>query len=188
MHPALTALDKLLRATRIDVADITRIVVQSNPLAHSSRFTAPSPQTFAGLQFSYPHVVAMMLLGVDPGPDWLDLAFSRSGEVEFVKAKVVVEVHPRSHEFQRSFVGNQMRKMPGGIRIELGDQVLEAESEFAAGDPWTADTHFSVEHVSAKFRRLVQHPRREEALKALLSLDRQQSLEPVYEIIRGPLH
>lgn len=188
-HYPLTALSRLLERLPMSPDEIDEIIVETSPLAESDRFTNGSPQTFASRQFSYPHLVAMMVLGVEPGPDWLDEAHSRDPKVERIKRRVRVESHPRGGDFAKEFERNQMRSLPGGIRIVTkGGEEAKEETDFALGDPWDEATRFGDAEIVRKFRHLVHHPRRETVIETIMALEQQPSLDPVLEVLRSPHH
>jgi len=184
MHPALTALRALIEERPSDISRITRIVVKTNPLANSSRFRNPNPRTFASVQFSYPHVVAMLLLGIEAGPAWFAPELMARDDVRRIKGMVGFELHPRSRDLGQSVVGNQMRSMPGGVALEVDGHWIERESDFAAGDPWDESTRYGREAITKKFLALVRHPRAEQVAACVLGESPSQDLEPVFELIR----
>ncbi len=115
-HPVLTALGAILANERPAVDAITAIVVETGPLNGSARFTLATPRTFASRQFSFPHLVAMQLLAVPPGPDWSDPRWVEDPVATALRAKVSFVSHPRGEDFVHSLTRNQMRTLPGGIQ------------------------------------------------------------------------
>lgn len=185
-HYPLTALARLLAAEPIPPEAIEEIVIESGPLALSGRFTNPAPRTFASRQFSYPHMVAMLVLGYPAGPDWLDPAVAEAPAVAAMKAKVRVEPHPRGDSFAADFERNQIRTMPGGVRLRAGGKALHAETDFALGDPWTPETRLDDAALAAKFRRLVGHGAADRAIEAVLRLEALDDVEPLLAVLRAP--
>ncbi len=117
----LTALEAILASEHPAIDAITAIVVETGPLTASARFTQATPRTFASRQFSFPHLIAMRLLGVPPGPAWCDPRWDDDPAVAVLRAKVRFEAHPRGEDFVHSLTRNQMRTLPGGIRLHLVD-------------------------------------------------------------------
>ena len=184
-HYPMTALSRLLSRSPLEPDEIQEIVVETSPLAQSERFTNPSPRTFASRQFSYPHLIAMMIAEVAPGSAWLDEGLAASPEVERIKQKVRIVPHPRGGEFAKDFERNQMRTLPGGVTIvKTNGETLREDADFALGDPWDDTTRFGDAEVVEKFRDLVDHPQREAAIEAVMTLERQPSLAPVVELLR----
>lgn len=185
-HYPMTALSRLISLSPLDAGEIEEIIIETSPLARSERFTNPSPQTFASRQFSYPHLIAMMIAGVKPGARWFDKELGESPEIAAIKQKVRVIPHPRGDEFAGDFERNQMRTLPGGVTIvKKSGETLHEETDFALGDPWDEATRFSDRDVIEKFRGLVSHPQREVVIEAVMTLERQASLAPVIELLRS---
>ncbi|HTO60052.1 MAG TPA: MmgE/PrpD family protein [Bradyrhizobium sp.] len=178
-HYALTALADLLERQTVAVDSIRELVVETGPLAASRRFTNPEPATFASQQFSYPHMIAMMLLRVPPGPAWFDPKHASDPAVQALKAKTRVVQHPRASSFAQAFVHNQIRPMPGAITIVTTDGVHRAESDFARGDPWNSDTRFGDADIHAKFAALVPGEAGCELANAVMNLEYEGSVSRI---------
>ncbi|WP_288583197.1 MmgE/PrpD family protein [uncultured Methylobacterium sp.] len=184
-HPVLTALGAILANERPAVDAITAIVVETGPLNGSARFTLATPRTFASRQFSFPHLVAMQLLAVPPGPAWSDPRWVEDPVATALRAKVSFVSHPRGEDFVHSLTRNQMRTLPGGIQLHLADgRVLRAESDTAQGDPWDPGTLLSDEMLAAKVRGLVPGPV-EPLIEAVEGLSRAPSVGPLIAALRA---
>jgi len=175
-HYALTALAALLVRQPLAVDSIREVVVETGPLAASARFTNPEPATFASQQFSYPHMTAMMLLDVPPGPAWFDPKHAGDPAVRALKAKTRIVQHPRASRFAETFVNNQIRTMPGGITIITADGVYRAESDYARGDPWSKSTRFNDADIIGKFAALVPGEDGAELAAAVMNLEHEASV------------
>jgi len=179
-HYALTALADLLREHRpLAVDSIREVVVETGPLAASARFTNPEPATFASQQFSYPHMIAMMLLEVPPGPAWFDPKHAADPAVRTLKAKTRIVQHPRASRFAETFVRNQIRTMPGGITIVTSDGVYRAESDYARGDPWSPSSRFGDAEILEKFAALVPGEDGAELADAVMNLEHEASVSRI---------
>ncbi|WP_158004035.1 MmgE/PrpD family protein [Methylobacterium indicum] len=189
-HPVLTALEAILASERPAIDAITAIVVETGPLTASARFTQATPRTFASRQFSFPHLIAMRLLGVPPGPAWCDPRWDDDPAVAVLRAKVRFEAHPRGEDFVHSLTRNQMRTLPGGIRLHLVDgRSLRAESDTARGDPWDPETLLSDEALAEKLRGLARGPV-EPLIEAVGDLSRATSIKPLIAALQaaGGMH
>jgi len=178
-HYALTALAVLLARQSFAIDAIREVVVETGPLAASVRFTNPEPATFASQQFSYPHMIAMMLLHVPPGPAWFDPRHAVDPVVRALKAKTRVVQHPRGGQFAESFVRNQIRTMPGGIVIVTADGTYKAESDYARGDPWSISTRFEDADILGKFAALVPGEDGAELADAVMNLEHESSVSRI---------
>jgi 2-methylcitrate dehydratase PrpD len=182
-HYPLTALERILGEHAIAPEAIEEVVVETGPLAASERFTNPSPRTFAARQFSYPHMVAMRVLNVPAGPRWLAAEMVQHPQAEDLKRKIRIEPHARGHEFAASFVRNQIRTMPGGIRIKTKGRWYRAESDFALGDPWDEQTRFTDERLFAKARNLIGETKANLLIDRVMKLDRASDLDALSDVL-----
>jgi 2-methylcitrate dehydratase PrpD len=178
-HYALTALADLLERHPVDVNSIHEVVVETGPLAASGRFTNPEPATFASQQFSYPHMIAMMLLAVPPGPAWFDPRHATDPIIGALKAKTRIIQHPRAGSFAETFERNQIRTMPGGVTIVTADGTYRSESDYARGDPWSSSTYFSDTDVLKKFAALVPGKDGVELADAIMNLEHETSVSRI---------
>jgi len=150
-HHALTSLDRILKQEKIQASEIENIVIKTGPMAASSRFTYPDPRTFASRSFSYPHMVAMLVRGVPPGPEWLTSESVASPKTLGIAAKVKVVSHERGGDFARTMKGNQIRTMPSGVAVRTSRGLFEADDDFALGDPWTEESWVADGDLAEKF-------------------------------------
>jgi 2-methylcitrate dehydratase PrpD len=182
-HYPLTALERLLADLTIAPERVDEIVVETGPLAASERFANPAPRTFAARQFSYPHMVAMRILNVPAGPRWLDAGMVDHPAAQALKRRIRIEPHPRGHEFASSFVRNQIRTMPGGIRIKTKGRWHRAESDFALGDPWDEQTRFTDEDLFAKTNALIGEPRAGRLIDLVMRLENTHEMDALSELL-----
>ena len=182
-HYPLTALARLLAREPIAPAAIDEIVVETGPLAVSARFTNPEPKTFTSRQFSYPHLVAMMLLGVEPGPRWMDPAWTNDPIVARLKSKVRIVRHAAGGDFAKAFERRQIRTMPGGITVRAGGRTFAARADFADGDPWDPSTRWGDAEVVAKFRGLVAPQAADPVIAAVFALAEADSTAPLMSVL-----
>jgi 2-methylcitrate dehydratase PrpD len=182
-HYVLTALEELLRERKFSVDAIEEIVIETGPLAASERFTNPFPKTFASREFSYPHMVAMRLLEVEPGPKWLEAGMASHPEAARLKAKIRIERHPRSGAFASTFTRNQIRTMPGGIRIRANGTTYYAEAEYALGDPWAENTRFTDENVFSKLARMAGPKTADRLIEAVMGVEYLPNVDQITSLL-----
>jgi 2-methylcitrate dehydratase PrpD len=152
-HQPLTALTRALRQAPVDATRVRRITIGTNLLLCTPRFRNPDPRTFCSRQFSIPHMVAMAVLGIPPGPEWLDERRDDDPRVPDLRHKVTVEHWDHGDAFAHDIVAGQVRRMPARVTIELeGGRTLSADTEFALGDPWDPETAWGDAAVIDKFR------------------------------------
>lgn len=150
-HYPLTALQHLLSERGIHAGEVEEVVIETNPLSNSKRFTNPHPRTFASRQFSYPHMVAMLIRGIEPGPQWMESDKDLDPEFRALRSKVTVRLHPRARRINIAAPFNHIREMPGGVHVRTTRGEFYAETPYAAGDPWDVSTRWSDEQLIRKF-------------------------------------
>lgn len=186
-HQPLTALVKAAEKASIDPEQIERIIIGTNVFTSTPRFCNPSPRTFCSRQFSIPHAVAMLLLGVPIGPAWLDEAQDDNPKVRALREKVHVEEWNHANTFGSHLVREQTRNMPARAAILMRDGTrLEAESDFAFGNPWTTETAWGDEQVIEKFRVAsgLSPDRANRIIDAILNIEAQPDIELVVAVLR----
>ncbi|MGY4501421.1 2-methylcitrate dehydratase PrpD [Bradyrhizobium sp. GM24.11] len=187
MHHSLTALAKVATKTKIDPQQIERVVIGGNAVLSTPQFTTPSPRTFVSRQFSIPHAVAMMLLDIPVGPAWLDEAQDDNPNVRALREKVCVEQWDRANTFGDYMVRGEMRNMPACVTIVMRDgSRLEAEAEFALGDPWSTETAWGDDQVAEKFRLVsgLSTARANEVVQAVWNIETQPDVELIASALR----
>lgn len=157
MHAPMTALARILEVANVTPESITEIEIQTGPLADSSRFRNPEPKTFCSFQFSYPHVVAMMVLGVPPGPAWFDPDVAQQPAALALRDKTRIVQHAAGDTFARAMMNNQIRAMPGGAVVKTKTCSWEESTDYAKGDPWDEATRYTEEDIIGKFRDVCQN-------------------------------
>ncbi|KWV55264.1 hypothetical protein AS156_05885 [Bradyrhizobium macuxiense] len=186
-HQPLTALAKATAMTNIDPQQIERVIIGTNVWLCTPRFTNPAPRTFCSRQFSIPHAVAMALLGVPVGPEWLDEAQDKDHNVSALRQKVCVENWAPANGFLNHVVRGQVRNMPARATIAMRDGTrIEAETEFALGDPWTRETAYSDKDVIEKFQVVsgLSRSRANHVIETVLHIEAQPNIEPILSILR----
>lgn len=154
-HQPLTALHKLLTTNTIEPKEIDKIEVLTNRVGCVDRFTQRAPQSFVARQFSIPHMIAMQVMRIPPGPRWLADVWSDDETYRSLIKKTEIITHPEGEQFHVYMVKNEFREMPGGVRVICGSKEFSSESKFALGDPWSEDTRFSDRELGKKFETLV---------------------------------
>ncbi|WP_439406499.1 MmgE/PrpD family protein [Bradyrhizobium sp. DASA03076] len=187
-HQPLTALVKATAGANVDPQQIERVFIGTNLLLCTPRFCNPKPRTFSSRQFSIPHAVAMALLGIPAGALWLDEAQDHDPMVTALREKVTVEQWDRANTFACHIVRGQVRNMPARATVLMRDGArLEAETEFALGDPWTSDTAYGDEDVIEKFRRVsgLSTARATEVIEFVMNVEARTSVEPIVSVLRN---
>ncbi|MCC8977856.1 MmgE/PrpD family protein [Bradyrhizobium acaciae] len=187
-HHPLTALLKALDNRNLSTDEIKEVVIGANVFLCTPRFRNPSPRTFCSRQWSIPHAVAMILLGIPVGPAWLDPAQDDDKNVRTLREKVRIEHWYRANLIQTNTIREQWRNMPAHVTIVLRDGTrLEAQTEYALGDPWTSDTAYGDQQVIEKFRSVsgLSEVRANDVIEAVSDIETQRDVKAIASALRG---
>ncbi|WP_068874795.1 MULTISPECIES: MmgE/PrpD family protein [unclassified Phenylobacterium] len=151
---ALGILEKIYKDNQIRPEEIDRIVVYTFSLGKGGRYTQTQPKTITSAEFSLPHVVAVMTLGLPRGPQWHSPETRASAEVNVVRDKVEVDVDPRAGDIHKYFVGHRTRRRPTSVEVFARGKVFKGSADFCRGDPWEPDFAATDDELKDKFREL----------------------------------
>ena len=182
-HYPLTAFSRLIESHGLQADEVEQVIVRTGPLAASERFTNPRPLGFVDRQYSYPHLMAMAALAVPPG-EWLDVRWADDPRVGTFKSRVRVERHARGDDVWRLMEGGQFRGMPGGVSVRARGRVLEADTDYALGDPWTPETLFDDARLFGKFRDLMAGDIGASMIEAVFGLEDLATVTPLMALLR----
>ncbi|QOZ23919.1 MmgE/PrpD family protein [Bradyrhizobium sp. CCBAU 51753] len=157
-HYALCALNKVRKAGHFNIDEIEEIVVGVNTAALSDRFLNPEPPNFVARQFSFAHAIAMFLLDVPPGPEWTLERWASDWRARDLRSKVKIVDNPRAATYAQYFVRGQFRQVPTFAEVRFRGKTVQAEVDFAWGDPWSDETRFSDDDIVEKFRSVTNLP------------------------------
>jgi 2-methylcitrate dehydratase PrpD len=147
-HSTLDAVKELAESNKLAPERIREVVVRTFP-QHITDLTDYEPATLVDGEMSTPYTVAMVLLGIKPGPDWFSDRTLRDPKALSLAKKVKIEV---DDEATRIFVKD--RKMVSTVQISIDDgQRLTARKEYAKGDPKNPMTK---DELLEKFRTLAK--------------------------------
>jgi 2-methylcitrate dehydratase PrpD len=159
-----------LREHHPHVDTIERIeIAVGNPLL-VPRFVNAQPRTFASLQFNLPHAIAMLLLDVPVGPEWLSLERAADPRVMALRERVRVSEH------REPWIAGEERKS-NSVRVVTGTGSWFAETSAAtpAGNDGQSNRGWNDAQVIAKFNALVQPAEAVRIVDAVMSLDHAES-------------
>lgn len=147
LHTTLDALNQILRDHPLQAGDIAQVQVRA--FTRLGGFLDFEPQTIVDAQYSLPFAVAMVLLGLQPGRDWLDSA--PLNEPAVLRAARGVSFVP-DPEADRIYFDFDKRLYPTAVTVRLNDGTqYEANAKIPLGDPRNL---FATEKAVEKFMRL----------------------------------
>jgi 2-methylcitrate dehydratase PrpD len=158
LHYPLTALAALLAAEPIAADEVEEVVVQAPAVGVAPQHVARVPAGWVAAQFSHPHSVAMVLLGVPPGVEWYTAVTLARPDVRELRRRVRVEPHPSSGRLDRLVEDGQFIRLPSAVEVRTRGGRRRAAVERAKGDPWDASTRLSDGELADKLATLAVWP------------------------------
>lgn len=190
-HPALALIDQLRSDHRLAADQITRVIVEAPATVFGMKMDDPCIQTPVDAQFCLPYQVAMILLGVEPGPDWQDADRFSSEAVARVMGRTRIALHPESSEMVRMQLegGGRPLRFPYRVTLESVHGNFTASAEDAPGDPW-AGRALTDEELDRKFRAFTRSrlspSRADAAIGALRRLEHERVTD-IVELLSSDL-
>ncbi|MEN3283350.1 MAG: hypothetical protein V7607_4490 [Solirubrobacteraceae bacterium] len=153
-HYPLTALAAVLRDHEIGPHEIEAVELQSvrNCIIFASAEIGES--LLVDAQFSLPHSVAMLALGIEPGLAWFDPAVVHGAAASQLRRKVTVALHPEADDLSAWGHADEVR-VPSRAIVHARGEVYQAEADRALGDPALPTDPPGGVDVDAKFDRLL---------------------------------
>ena len=185
LHYPLTALRRLLDEEPIDAASVEQIAVHAPAMACAPQHVTTSPAGWVAAQFSYPHSVAMMLLGIPAGVEWYSADTLARPDLRALRARVTVAADPRSARLDECLWDGHFKRLPSEIRILARGRWRSASVERAAGDPWDDGSRMSNADLAAKFRGLSGLASADALAAAVLALGDAPSVGVVAQRLRA---
>jgi len=92
VHSALDAVGNLVREHKLLPSDIAGVQIESFHLVQDYLFMDYAPANMVDAEFSLPYSVAMILLGVPPGPEWYTADRMTDPQVKQMASKVTLRI------------------------------------------------------------------------------------------------
>jgi 2-methylcitrate dehydratase PrpD len=154
---------------QVDATEIEEVSVAGPVWIHGAPFNNTAPTTMHAAQYSLGYVLAVALVGVEPGLAWFDRAVMARADVRGLAARVRAETRPSA---------------VGRVQIRAGDRLASAEIAAPRGSP---EVPMRQDEIAAKFGRLVaptlDAARAEQLCRACLALDGVGDLRLVGELL-----
>lgn len=172
-HASLDAIKKILDDNNLRNEDIKEVVIKQTNIDHHRDY---SPRYLVDAQFSLPYTVAMMIMGITPGPDWYAEETLTNYEVHAIMKKVTVETDPEADKIMA-----EEHKMVGkGIIYTKDGNRCEEFVEYPKGDPMNPLTD---RELGEKFRHLASFALKQEQIGEIVRLlERLEKLDCVSEL------
>ncbi len=156
-RPHLWMVEQLVEEHDISADAIDELVMRIHPIpANCENYTTMTVdnEMHAGFAGRYP--IAASLLGIEPGPAWLQPEQYESAEVETLMTKIRIEEEPNVAEVIQENEAEAeagYERMPASVEITAGDQTVSNYIEYAKGDMWAprAELRASDDELLRKF-------------------------------------
>ena len=101
--------------------------------------------------FNYPHALAMLAIGVPPGPWWYSRSAVEDPKVAALRERIHVHAEPYTEIAESTIVDGQLRELPTRVTVFARGREFVAETSFARGDPFSELTRLSDDDLFEKF-------------------------------------
>jgi 2-methylcitrate dehydratase PrpD len=179
-HSSLDAIKNLMKANNLKPEDIEKITVEMfAPI--KDEFTDYKPLNMIDAEFSLPYVVAMVVLGEKPGPNWFTEERMKSVEVLNLAKKVKINDQDEEAKKALLYEGKQIAKVE--ILTKNGRKYKE-RVEYARGDPHNplTEAELNEKFVHLASFTLPEH-QIEKLRKAIEELEKMKDIRQLTELL-----
>lgn len=175
-HYALDLLARLKDEHGLEPGQIRAIKVRGlrNYVVHP--WTESRPEDPFQAQFSLPTGLALVALGVPPGPAWMDPELIRSAAVRALAARVSAEENPDILPAMIDAYPRPLTRVPTAVTVETDRGSFTAEKTHARGDQFEPTQRLDEGRIIAKFETNSQDvlapDRRRRVIELTLDLER----------------
>lgn len=181
--PSIDAALEIARENKLNPDDIEEMVVRSvRSLTEQEQrkpFSKRPPKSMVEAQFCAPYMIAVALLGVEPGPLWYSKDQLRDPRVLKLGRKVKLIDDP---ELDKLAYSSYPSKTISEVTIKTDKGSYSKRIEFAKGEP---ENPLNVEWLENKFRKLASQTAKqnqiENALKAFRNLEKAKKVNDIIE-------
>jgi len=181
-HPLLECVIDTMRENSLAESDIREIVIYSS--AVDPIFDNKKIESQTDVQFSVPYMVAMSMLGIEPGVRWFDKKLTNDEKIHDLMNKVRVAFNTDSYEAVVG--GDRRRRWSARVDVVTTDKVFQAERLTAKGDPSTEATRTSDQVLIDKFITNLEQSGRsdgEQLAQRIWSMEDQSQLGPLLQLL-----
>lgn len=192
-HGPIDMLRRLMREENLTADDIEKIEIRMHPMGYALRIFRSPPSAIecdhrAPLNgaFNIPYVMALAALGRTPGPQWYSEENLKDPRVWELAGRIVTaEDEAARGDVLRAFRETRIRrfrKTQASMTVWAKGEEFRCDSEYAQGDPWTAETRPTWERVQEKFENFCSQLMEPAEIHALV--ERIRKLETLDDISR----
>lgn len=141
---------KIKEKNHLTSEDIEKVSIRTGRIGTTPRFRNQSPTGTISCQYNHPHAIAMVALGIEPGPNWYSPETLKDKRVIEFRKRVEVQYDPELDKIDLP-EGKILWKIPTFIEVRSKGNIFEAFTEYTKGDPWTDETYFTDDELRKKF-------------------------------------
>jgi 2-methylcitrate dehydratase PrpD len=199
----LEQFQRIVSERNLRPTDIEHVVAHLSPLALSSphissatlNFDPMDPAESLNLVFNAPYQLALVALGVPPGPAWYDpLHLARTEVREFAQRvtlehdvelgiKMIAEARKAPHRRATSSGGS-------GVTVHAEGKSIRGQSDVVGGDPWNSSTRITDQQLLQKLRTygdsLLPADQIDEAFEMVLDLENVRDVREITRLLVAP--
>jgi 2-methylcitrate dehydratase PrpD len=185
-HGALDLMTDLVTKHDLRAADIARIDLRIPPHSLSKKLASTvHPKESLGLMISLPSALALIAMGVPPGPKWFSRDFTDPELREMAE-----RVHYEINDSWGPYLAEQLEQEGyfGRIPTELvlrttAGQEHRGYTEYALGDPWSPEFSFTDKQVADKTRGfldgILPTAKIEQLIEAVLTIEQADDVSAI---------
>jgi 2-methylcitrate dehydratase PrpD len=179
LPPMINLLD-LLTEHAIGPGEIEAMHVTAGAAATSARFVNQEPRTFASRQFSFPHALAMLCLGIPGGPDWLSDETDTRADVRELRRKITV-----GEQDERAAQGRVLpaRRRPSSVTIATARGTFRCETDLDTPRVARHERRWTDADTERKVRALIAPAEADAMIAMVNSLETLPSVRPLVEVL-----
>ena len=179
-----TLFEALLREKSIRAADIEHVDIYTDSTIFHYKMDSSRVECEEDAQFSVPHVMSMVALGIKPGADWVAPRYWNDSAVESMKSKMMCHRYDTADTAtMEQLLEGRWERYPHKIVVRARGDSFERQADYVLGDPHTSETCLSDERLFEKFRNFtaqgISANQAERCIDTVMSVDRLNELSPL---------
>lgn len=184
-HGALAGFRKIMDEGGLTPGEIEAVDIYTGRTMFVFKMDRPEVMGEEDAQFSMPHLIAMVALGVRRGPEWVAERYWDDPAVESIKAKVTCHADDDANGvLVEQLVANNFEKFPYRIKVKARGRLFEASGDYAPGDPFASETMFGDKEVIGKVRDFAEPilgaSKLDDLIEAIMNLERAPRLSTLF--------
>ncbi len=187
-HGPLKLFERIFSDEKLSFGDLESIDIYSVRQMFSYGMDKAEIGDEGDCQFSIPHQIAMLALGVPPGPKWVATEYWNDNTINAIKAKV--HCHPYEAAdatmVEQLMVGRWEKNLHS-VSVKARGRTFELSADHSPGDPTDPSTAMDDAALQKKFKNFTQQglavPHVDLCIELLTKLDKVKSVRDITKIL-----